>query len=57
MTKGLFFTIILTGLLLVACAVGQPEIKLETSYFEFGDVVNGEILSRDIVVSNEGTQP
>jgi hypothetical protein len=57
MTKGLIITFILAGLLLAACASGQPQINLETTHFDFGDVVNGDILSRDIVVSNKGTQP
>jgi hypothetical protein len=57
MTKGLIITFILAGLLLTACASSQPQIKLETTHFDFGDVVNGEILSRDIVVSNKGTKP
>jgi hypothetical protein len=55
MTKGLIITFILAGLLLAACASGQPQINLETTHFDFGDVVNGDILSRDIVVSNKGT--
>ena len=57
MIKGIFLTIVLAGLFLAACTSGQPEINLETTYFDFGDVVNGEILSRDIVVSNKGNEP
>ena len=57
MIKGILITFVLAGLFLVACASGQPEINLETTLFDFGDVVNGEIISRDIVVSNEGNEP
>jgi hypothetical protein len=57
MAKGLLITFILAGLLLVACTSGQPQITLETTHFDFGDVVNGEILSRDIEVSNKGNEP
>ena len=57
MIKGILVTFVLAGLLLAACASGQPEINLETTYFDFGDVINGEILSRDIIVSNAGNKP
>lgn len=57
MVKGLLITFILAGLLLAACASSQPQIHMETTHFDFGDAVNGEILSRDIVVSNKGTEP
>lgn len=49
--------LILIGLSLAACASGQPQMNLETSFFDFGDVVNGEILSRDVLVSNLGDKP
>jgi hypothetical protein len=54
--KGILITFVLAGLLLAACAGGQPQINLETTHFDFGDVVNGEILSRDILVSNDGDE-
>ena len=57
MIKGILITVVLAGLLLAACAQDQPEINLETTHFDFGDVVNGEIISRDIVVSNDGNEP
>jgi hypothetical protein len=55
--KGLILSIVLAGLFLAACASGQPQINLETTNFDFGDVANGAILSYDIVVSNKGTKP
>ena len=57
MKKGILITFILAGLFLAACAGGQPQINLETTNFDFGNVVNGEVLSREIVVSNEGNEP
>ena len=57
MIKGILLTFVLAGLFLVACAGGQPQITLETTHFDFGDVVNGEIISRDIVVRNDGNGP
>jgi hypothetical protein len=57
MKKGLLITFILVCLFLAACAYGQPQINLETTNFDFGDVINGEVLSREIVVNNEGNEP
>ena len=57
MEKRILITFILAGLFLAACAGGQPQINLETTNFDFGNVVNGEVLSREIVVSNEGNEP
>lgn len=42
------------GLLLVACNAGQPQISLETTSLDLGDVVNGEIIARDVKVRNAG---
>ena len=57
MNKGILITFILAGILLTACAGGQPQINLETTNFDFGDVVNGDVLERDLVVNNEGNEP
>ena len=57
MIKRLLITILVAGLLVTACSSGQPQINLETQHFDFGDVVNGEILSYDILVSNKGSIP
>ena len=37
-----------------ACGSKQPNLGLETDTFDFGDVVNGDIVSREVVVRNEG---
>ncbi|MBK5108184.1 MAG: DUF1573 domain-containing protein [Anaerolineales bacterium] len=57
MNKGILITFILAGMILTACAGGEPQINLETTNFDFGDVVNGDVLERDLVVNNEGNQP
>ena len=57
MNKGILITFILVGMILTACAGGEPQINLETTNFDFGDVVNGDVLERDLVVNNEGNQP
>lgn len=49
--------IILFPLVLAACAGGQPRLAAETERFDFGDVVNGEVLTHDLVVRNEGEAP
>ncbi|MEX1248474.1 MAG: DUF1573 domain-containing protein [Anaerolineales bacterium] len=50
------FAVFIAGLLLLAaCGGGTPSIALDLTEFEFGDVNVGEIISRDVVLSNEGT--
>jgi hypothetical protein len=39
---------------LAACSRGEPQIALETTQLDFGDVPNGEIASQDVLVRNEG---
>lgn len=45
---------LLGSLLLVACGGGKPQINLETNELKLGDVVNGEIVSREVKVDNTG---
>jgi hypothetical protein len=42
-------------LFLVACSSGRPAIGVEATTLDLGTVTNGEIVSRDVVVRNEGT--
>ena len=49
-----FFFLLLLGLLLAACSDKQPQIIIEVIDTNWGHVVNGEILSRDLIVRNEG---
>jgi len=55
MSKAIFLFVFLLGFLLVACSSGQPHISVEETNLDFGDVVNGEIISRDLSVHNTGT--
>lgn len=50
----LLFTFLLLSGLLVACSGGEPQIALETASLDLGDVPNGEIVTRDVVVRNDG---
>jgi len=43
------------GLLLTACAASQPDVSLETTEFDFGDVINGVIMEKDLMIRNIGT--
>jgi hypothetical protein len=45
------------SLLLAGCAAGRPQIELETERLELGDVVNGEIVTREVSVYNRGASP
>ncbi len=40
---------------LAACSLGQPRLAAETDYLDLGEVVNGEIVIRDVQIRNEGT--
>ena len=57
MRKIVISMLLLSSLLLAACTPKQPQITLETENFDFGDVVNGDIVSQDLVVRNEGNEP
>ncbi|HSG17073.1 MAG TPA: DUF1573 domain-containing protein [Anaerolineae bacterium] len=54
MSKVIFFAVILLGFLLAACSSGQPNISVEETSLDLGDVVNGKIVSRDLFVRNNG---
>jgi len=51
----LILTIIMA--LLAGCSNNGPNIQLELESFEFGDVVNGNIVSKDVMIYNTGTAP
>jgi hypothetical protein len=42
------------GFLLAACSSGQPSISVEATSLDLGDVVNGDVVSRDLAVRNDG---
>jgi hypothetical protein len=54
MSKVLFFAVIMLGFLLAACSSGQPSISVEATSLDLGDVVNGDVVSRDLAVRNDG---
>lgn len=39
---------------LAACSRGEPQIVVETLQFDLGNVPNGEIAARDLIVRNAG---
>jgi len=53
----LFLLFITIGLLLVACGGKQSQIAIEPVETDWGHVVNGNILSREVTVRNEGAAP
>lgn len=54
MKKYVILSLLLLALLLTACSGRQPQVSLETTEFEFGDVVNGLIVEKDLQVTNSG---
>ena len=56
MKKRFISMLLLTAILLVACNSGNPQIGLEVTFLDLGDVVNGEIVSREVTVRNDGTK-
>jgi hypothetical protein len=54
MRKQLVFFGLSLLLLLAACGGGQPQISSELSEFSFGEVVNGEVVTRTVSISNTG---
>jgi hypothetical protein len=51
----LWFVVLGTTVLLAACGSGDPEISLEPTRIDFGEVINGEIRSAEATVSNQGS--
>lgn len=53
----LIFFLSIAAFLLATCADQQPQMAIETGDANWGHVINGEILSRDLTVSNDGAAP
>ncbi len=53
----LLLSLLLIALLLAACGSKHPQITVEAVNADWGHVVNGNILSRDLTVRNDGTAP
>jgi hypothetical protein len=49
-----FFVVLAVGFLLVACSSGQPIIAVEATSLDLGNVVNGDIVTRDLTLRNDG---
>ncbi|GAB4528475.1 MAG: hypothetical protein Fur0018_14590 [Anaerolineales bacterium] len=47
------FSLLVLALVLTACAA-KPAIFADVTTFDFGEVVNGEVVSRDITITNNG---
>ena len=47
----------LSGMLLTACQLAQPVLTTDATTFAFGEVVNGEIVTHDFVIRNDGQAP
>ena len=57
MRKVALLFLILSGSLLVSCSgSGQPQIALETAALDLGNVVNGEVVTREVTVQNTGNK-
>lgn len=54
MRKLTFILLVSLGLLLAACSGGEPSIVVEADNLELGTVTNGEIVTRELFVRNEG---
>ncbi len=54
MRRLVFFAILAVSFLLVACNSGQPSIAAEATSIDLGNVVNGEIVTSELVLSNNG---
>lgn len=54
MRSFVFFAVLVVGFLLVACNSGQPSIAVEPTSLDLGNVVNGDIVSQDLTLSNDG---
>ena len=54
MRRFVVLIVLVVGFLLVACSSGQPSIAIEANNFDFGNVVNGDIVSRNLTVRNDG---
>lgn len=54
MRRSTSFAVMFLGILLVACNSGRPSIAVEATSLDLGNVVNGEIVSRDLSLRNDG---
>jgi hypothetical protein len=50
----LLLFLVASAVALAACSRGEPQIVVETLQFDLGDVPNGAIAARDVIVRNAG---
>ncbi len=50
----LLLTLLFVSGMLAACSTAEPRITVDAVQLDFGDVPNGQIAARDLVVRNEG---
>lgn len=55
MKRPLFAMLLALSLALAACISSQPRITVEEVLFDFGDVKLGDVVIRELAVSNAGT--
>lgn len=51
----LLLGLIVLGYGLVACSGKDPQIEVETAAIDLGEVVNGDVVVRDVMVKNVGS--
>jgi hypothetical protein len=51
----ILMVLIVLGYGLVACSGNDPQIEVETTAIDLGEVVNGEVVVRDVAVKNVGS--
>lgn len=54
--KFVLFFLVVSALWISGCSGNRPKISVETD-IDFGDVVNGAVIIRDVPVENEGEGP
>ncbi|HET6446208.1 MAG TPA: DUF1573 domain-containing protein, partial [candidate division Zixibacteria bacterium] len=54
MRRFFYFAVMVVGFFLVACSSGKPSIIVETTNLDLGNVINGEIVSRNLTLRNDG---
>jgi len=54
MKRFALFALLAFGLFTLAACAPKPAISAEETLFDFGEVVNGNIVSRDVAITNTG---
>lgn len=55
--KIILLVAVFATLVLASCSAKSPQISIDQYDFTFGDVVNGTIVSKDLVIENSGGSP